>query len=182
VATESKLAVILHADIVGSTAYVRRDEHLAHQTFRDAFRRLSETISSAGGTTHELRGDALVAEFSRASDALKAAIAFQSDNLAANEQQTGDIRPELRIGIALGEVIIADNTVTGSGVVLAQRLEQLASPGGVCISAAIREAAPERLNLAYHDMGEHSLKGFGAGFRRADSGRRRAHQIWECAV
>lgn len=75
-----KLAVLLHAGIVGSTAQVQLDETLAHQRVQDAFRRLSETISSHGGVTREIRGDALVAEFSRASDAVAAAADFQVAN------------------------------------------------------------------------------------------------------
>ena len=157
---ETKLAVILHADVVGSTDLVQRDERLAHERIRDAFRRFSETVSVNGGTPHEIRGDALVAEFERASDAANAALAFQAENQANNEVFAGEILPELRIGIAMGEVIIADGTVTGAGVVLAQRLEQLAAPSGVCISAAVREALPRRLLFDYGDLGEQILKGF----------------------
>ncbi len=160
VVTETKLAVILHADIVGSTELVRWDERLAHERMQAAFRRFSEAISVQGGTTHEIRGDALVVEFERASDAVNAALAFQSENHRRNSALDDPIRPEVRVGIALGEVVIADATVTGVGVVLAQRLEQLAAPGGVCISAAIREALPERLAMDYSDLGEQALKGF----------------------
>ena len=76
-ATHSKLAVILHADVVGSTALVQKDERVAHERIQNSFRRLSETIAAYGGITHELRGDALVAEFSRASDGVSASLAFQ---------------------------------------------------------------------------------------------------------
>ena len=62
-----KLAVILHADVVGSTALVQLNETLAHERIRDAFRRLSEIIDTHNGIAHEIRGDALVAEFARAS-------------------------------------------------------------------------------------------------------------------
>jgi class 3 adenylate cyclase len=155
-----KLAVILHADIVGSTVLVQRDERLAHERMRDVFRRFSETITTYGGKVHEVRGDALLAEFERASDAVSATLAFQSQNRAANENYSDDIRPELRVGIALGEVIIADNTITGAGVVLAQRLEQLSEPNGLCISSAIREALPARLPFQYGPLGEQKIKGF----------------------
>ncbi|MFC1681324.1 hypothetical protein ACFL1S_06020, partial [Pseudomonadota bacterium] len=62
-----KLAVLLHADIVGSTALVQLDETVAHQRIRDAFQRFSRNITQHDGITQEIRGDALVAEFSRAS-------------------------------------------------------------------------------------------------------------------
>jgi class 3 adenylate cyclase len=125
-----KLAVILHADVVGSTALVQKDETLAHERIQDCFHRFSKTIEAYVGIAHELRGDALVAEFERASDALAAALAFQVSNSDFNTRLDDDIRPQMRIGISLGEVVIADNTITGAGVVLAQRLEQLAESGG----------------------------------------------------
>ena len=156
----TKLAVILHADVVVSTMLVQRDERLAHARIQDTFRSLSETIAAYGGTTHELRGDALVAEFGRASDAVSAALTFQGSNKENNKGVGDDICPEVRIGISLGEVVIADQTLTGAGVVLAQRLEQLAEPSGLCISAAIREALPVRLPFRYGALGEQKIKGF----------------------
>lgn len=155
-----KLAVILHADIVGSTALVQKNESLAHGRMQDVFRRFSATIESYGGIAHEIRGDALVAEFARASDAVSAALAFQFANENHNKGVTDDIRPEIRIGISLGEVVIADGTITGAGVVLAQRLEQLAGPGGVNIQGAAYETVPQRLPLKYESLGEQEVKGF----------------------
>jgi adenylate cyclase len=155
-----KLAVILHADVVGSTRLVQKNESLAHARIQDAFRRFSSTIEAYNGVTHELRGDALVAEFARASDAVAAGLAFQIENTESNARLEDDLQPQLRIGVSLGEVVIADNTVTGAGVVLAQRVEQLAEPGGVCITGAIHEAVPQYLPLDYSDLGKREAKGF----------------------
>ena len=155
-----KLAVLLHADIVGSTALVQLDETLAHRRIQDAFQRLSETISSHGGITREIRGDALVAEFSRASDAVAAAADFQIANTLHNQQISGEVRAAVRMGIAMGEVVIADGTVTGAGIVLAQRLEQLAGSGGVCIQDAAYQTVPKRLPFTYTNLGDRALKGF----------------------
>jgi adenylate cyclase len=155
-----KLAVILHADVVGSTALVQQDEATAHERIQAAFRRLSMTSENYGGTAHEIRGDALVAEFARASDAVCAALAFQAENTDHNRNLGDDIRPEVRVGISLGEVVVADNTVTGAGVVLAQRLEQLAAPGGVVVQGSVSETVPSRLPFDFHNLGEQTLKGF----------------------
>ena len=108
-----KLAVLVHADVIGSTALVQKNETLAHERVQDTFRRFSATINKLGGIAHEIRGDALVAEFARASDAVCASLSFQADNTSHNEQLSDDIRPVLRIGIAMGEVVIANSTVTG---------------------------------------------------------------------
>ena len=155
-----KLAVLLHADVVSSTELVRLDETLAHQRIQDTFRRFSEVIASHGGIVNEIRGDALVAEFSKASDAVAAAVDFQAANTDHIEQLADDIRPAMRVGIAMGEVVIADNTVTGEGVVLAQRLEQLADPNGICLQDAAYQTVPKRLPFEYESLGENQLKGF----------------------
>jgi adenylate cyclase len=158
--SQRRLVVILHADVIGSTALVRRDETVAHERILDTFRRLSKSIESYAGVTRELRGDALVGEFSRASDAVCAAIAFQEENAELNSRIEDEIQPGLRIGIAMGEVIADENTVTGAGVILAQRLEQLAERDGICIQGAAYETIPERLPFQYKAQGEHNLKGF----------------------
>ena len=75
-----KLAVILHADVAGSTQLVQQDEQLAHERIQDDFRRFSDTVGKYHGRVQELRGDALLAEFERASDAVTAALSFQSDH------------------------------------------------------------------------------------------------------
>ena len=155
-----KLAVILHADVVGSTSLVHQDESLAHQRIQDAFRRFSETVEKYHGRVRELRGDALLADFERPSDAVTAALSFQADHAGHIDQLDDDIKPRVRVGIAMGEVIVADSTVTGAGVVLAQRIEQLSQPGGVCITAAIHEGLPKRLPFDLAGRGEQQVKGF----------------------
>ncbi len=155
-----KLAVILHADVVGSTALVQKNEVIAHQRIQDAFHQFSKIIEDYGGIAHEIRGDALVAEFRRASDSVCAALAFQVENSIKNKESTDDIQCEIRIGISVAEVVIADGTITGAGVVLAQRLEQLSEPGGVVVQGTVSETVPVRLPFTFKTIGEHNLKGF----------------------
>ena len=154
------LAVILHADVAGSTALVQQDKELAHERIQDTFRRFSHTIEKYQGHVLELRGDALLAEFQRASDAVTAALSFQVDHAYYLSRLQDDLQPAIRVGIAMGEVVIADSTVTGAGVVQAQRVEQLADAGGVCITAAIHEALSKRMPFDLEDLGEKALKGF----------------------
>ena len=79
-----KLTVILHADVAGSTALVHQDEQLAHERIQGAFHRFGTTITKYHGRVRELRGDALLAEFERASDAVTAALVFQADQIDYN--------------------------------------------------------------------------------------------------
>ncbi len=155
-----KLAVILHADVVGSTKLVQQNETQAHQRIQAAFHQFSDTINSYGGRSREIRGDALVAEFDRASDAVAAALAFQDSNQRYNATLSDSVQPILRIGISMGEVIIADDTITGTGVVLAQRLEQLADSGGVVAQGSVVDTVPTRLPFNFTGLGEQALKGF----------------------
>jgi len=155
-----KLAVILHADVAGSTELVQQDKKLAHERIQDTFQRFSDTIKKYQGHVVELRGDALLAEFEHVSDAVSAALSFQSDHAYQISRLKDDLRPTVRVGIAMGEVITADSTVTGAGVVQAQRIEQLADPGGVCITAAIHDALSKRMPFDLENLGEQVLKGF----------------------
>jgi len=160
-----KLAVILHADIVGSTELVHRDEQLAHARIQETFHRFSDTIKNYNGKVRELRGDALLAEFDRASDAVTAALLFQATFSKYNSQLNDSIQPAMRVGIAMGEVVIADETITGVGVVLAQRLEQLAESGSVVIQGAAYETIPGRFPFEFANLGEHKVKGLGEPVR-----------------
>jgi class 3 adenylate cyclase len=72
-------------------------------------------------------------------------LAFQEENAKYVDGLPDEVRPVVRVGIAMGEVVIADHTVTGEGIVLAQRLEQLAAPRGVCIQGATYDTVAKRL-------------------------------------
>ncbi|MEC4673156.1 MAG: adenylate/guanylate cyclase domain-containing protein, partial [Nitrospirota bacterium] len=156
---QRKLVVILHADVAGSTQLVQKDDQLAHERIQDAFHRFSNNIEKYKGRVLELRGDALLAEFERPSDAVTATFAFQADQAYHNSRIKDDLQPSIRVGIAMGEVIIADDTVTGAGVVLAQRVEQLADPGGLCITSALHESLPKRMPFDLENLGIQELKG-----------------------
>jgi TolB-like protein/class 3 adenylate cyclase/Flp pilus assembly protein TadD len=155
-----KLVVILHADVAGSTKLVQLDKELAHERIQETFHRFSTIINKYQGHVLELRGDALLAEFEQASDAVTAALSFQSDQTNYLAQITDELLPMVRVGISVGEIVIADGTVTGAGVVQAQRIEQLANPGGVCVTAALQEALSNRMPFDLENLGEQGLKGF----------------------
>ena len=153
-------AVILHADIADSNELVRQDKRLAYQRIQDSFGRFSNAIEKYHGQVLEIRGDLLLAEFGHAADAASASLAFQLDQAAYNERLRDDPRPTIRVGIAMGEIIMADNTITGWGVVQAQRVEQLADPGGVYITSAIKQALVDSLPIDFEVLGENTLKNF----------------------
>lgn len=164
--SKPELAAIMHADVVGSTRLIKQDHPLALSLMQSAFERLAATVKQRGGLVCEIRGDAVVARFSRPSDAVFAACSFQAtereefDSQTASPTQTKRMQAQLRIGISLGEVIQTDTALSGAGVVMAQRLEQLAKPTGVVVQGSIAEMLIEDSSLVFSNMGEHPLKGF----------------------
>ena len=153
-----ELAVILHADVAGYSQLMAREEDLTHQLVNLCFDRLEDCVQRFGGLVCEKRGDALLARFEQPSDGLGAAVMYQFDTEAQPSQPDGDIRPELRIGINLGEVIADRGTIWGPGVNLTQRVEQLSEPGGVCVSATVYEAVSKSLPIDYVDLGVRQVK------------------------
>jgi len=67
-------------------------------------------------------------------------------------------RIEFRIGINVGDIVVEDGDIFGDGVNVAARLEGLAQPGGICVSARVQEDAAGKLDLAFEDLGEQALK------------------------
>ena len=75
-----------------------------------------------------------------------------------NAPTPADKRIEYRIGINVGDIVVEDGDIFGDGVNVAARLEGLAEPGGICVSARVQEDAAGKLDFAFEDMGEQALK------------------------
>ena len=75
-----------------------------------------------------------------------------------NTEIAADQRIEFRIGINVGDVVVEDGDIFGDGVNVAARLEGLAEPGGICVSALVQRDAAGKLDLAFEDLGEQTLK------------------------
>lgn len=158
--TKTRLAVILHVDIAGSTQLMRMNTGLAHQRIQQTFDNLGGYARDFSGSIREQRGDALLVEFNRGSDAVVAALLFLENHRQFTGSLNDDIIPEVRIGIAMGEVIVADGTISGAGVVLAQRLEQLGQPGDIILQSAVKETVPDELEINFKELGLQVLQGF----------------------
>jgi adenylate cyclase len=100
----------------------------------------------------------LLVEFSSVVDALRCATEWQHGMNERNAAASGDNRIEFRIGIHQGDIVVEDGDIFGDGVNIAARLEGLAEPGGICVSARVREDVAGRLDLTLDDIGEQSLK------------------------
>ena len=100
----------------------------------------------------------MLAEFASVVDAVQCAVAIQMTLKAENARLLPDRRMEFRLGINLGDVMVAGDQIYGDGVNIAVRLESLAEPGGICISGTVHEHIRTKLALQYEDCGEQQVK------------------------
>jgi adenylate cyclase len=115
-------------------------------------------ISEHGGRIVKTTGDGMLVEFASVVDALRCAAEVQGGLAERNAVSSAKARIEFRVGIHQGDVVVEDGDIFGDGVNVAARLEALAEPGGICVSARVQEDAFGRLDLAFEDMGEQVLK------------------------
>jgi TolB-like protein/Flp pilus assembly protein TadD len=156
---ERRLSAILAADVAGYSRLMGVDEEATHVQLKDHLRTLVEPkIAEHRGRVVKNTGDGMLVEFSSVVDSLRCAVEVQRGMAARNSEVPHDKRIEFRVGINVGDVIIDENDLFGDGVNIAARLETLALPGGICVSARVREDARSKLDLPFEDAGEHQLK------------------------
>src|SRR5947207_8040055 len=115
-------------------------------------------IAEHRGRVVKTTGDGLLAEFASVVDAVRYAVEVQRAMAARNAAVPAERRIEFRIGINLGDIIIDEGDIYGDGVNVAARLEALAEPGEICVSASVREQVGEKLPIGFTDRGEHGVK------------------------
>lgn len=155
---ERRLAVILAADAVGYSHLMEADEERTHRALRACHSAIAGLVAKHSGRIFGAAGDAVMAEFASPVEAIRAAVEIQND-LAERPLDLPEGRQMLfRIGINLGDVIVDGGLLYGDGVNLAARLEALADPGGICISANVHEHVEQKLPLEFGDIGHHTVK------------------------
>ena len=153
------LAAIMIADIAGYSRAMGSDEEGTLARLKSHQHVLLEpTISEHHGRVIKTTGDGMLVEFASVVDALRCAVEIQRAMPARNAETPPEGRIEFRIGINVGDVIGYDGDVYGDTVNVAARLENVAEPGGICVSGRVREDARDKLDLHFEDLGERSLK------------------------
>jgi TolB-like protein/class 3 adenylate cyclase/Tfp pilus assembly protein PilF len=156
---ERRLTAILVADAVGFSRLMHDDEEatLAYLTVL-----LTGTIVPAvtdhGGRIVKTIGDGFLAEFPSAVDAVRAAIQFQRRIHQSAHSDAEDRRLLFRVGINIGDVIVAAHDLFGDGVNIAARLESIAEPGSICISSSAFDHVRGKIAAEFIDLGEQNLK------------------------
>ena len=167
---DRRLAAILAADVVGSCRLIGIDEEGTVAQLRALRRTLFDPkVTDHRGRIVKNTGDGALVEFASVVDAVRCAVEVQRGMAERNTDVPQHKRIEFRIGIHVGDIIIADDDIFGDGVNIAVRLESLAEPGGILVSGNCYDYVRNKVNVGFDDIGAHTLKNIaesGAGLPR----------------
>jgi adenylate cyclase len=154
-----RLAAILAADVVGYSRLMAADEQGTHERLK-ALRKdfIERKIAEHHGRIVKLMGDGALVEFGSVVDAVQCAAAIQKGAVERQADLPEDQRITFRIGINIGDIIIEDDDIYGDGVNVAARLEQLAEPGGICVSRNVYNQVKNKVVFGFESTGEHNVK------------------------
>ena len=155
---ERKLTAILYADVAEYSRLTGEDEDGTHRALSRHLDLITETVERYNGHVVHFAGDAILADFAIASDALSCAVAIQYALEIRNRDLGDNSKVRFRVGVNLGEVIVDRDDIYGDGVNVAARLQSLAEPGGICISGAVYDAIGHRLPIDFEFLGEQQVK------------------------
>ncbi len=154
-----KLAAILSADVVGYSRLMAANEAATVETLKSYRDIIARLVVRRGGRVVNAPGDAVLAEFPSAVEAVQAAVEVQKSLEEHNIELQPDRRMQFRIGVNVGDVIEdADGTIYGDGVNIAARMEALAEGGGICISSIVYDAVEGKLSFGFDFLGEQQVK------------------------
>jgi adenylate cyclase len=155
---ERRLAAIVCADVAGYSRMMGIDEAGTHAAFKAHRSAIYPIILNHGGRVVKHTGDGFLLEFPSIVGAVESAIAMQEMMAERNNHLPADRTMQFRLGVHMGDVLADEDEVFGDGVNIAVRLEAVAAPGGVAVSAKAYQEASKHLNAGFVDAGSHHLK------------------------
>jgi adenylate cyclase len=155
---ERKLAAILSADIAGYSRLMAYDQEATVRTLTAYREQIEALVREHRGRVADFSGDNFLAEFPTAIGAVECAIEIQRVLRARNADIPEERKMQFRIGAHMGDVAVDGDRLYGDGVNIAARLEALAEPGGICISATVHEQVRNKASVAYDDLGDQTVK------------------------
>src|ERR1700726_1470345 len=155
---ERRLAAIVCADVAGYSRMMGTDEAGTHATFKAHRTAIYPIILNHGGRLVKNTGDGFLLEFPSVVGAIESAVAMQALMAERNNHLPADRVMQFRLGVHMGDVISDEDEVFGDGVNIAVRLEAVAVPGGVAVSAKAYHEASKHLSATLVDAGPHRLK------------------------
>ena len=153
-----KIAAIFAADIAGYSRLVAEDEEETLRRLASYRAVTDDFIAKSGGRIFNTAGDAVLAEFPSAVEAVRCAIDIQESLRTRNMAYPPSRQMSFRIGITIGDVVERDGDLLGDGVNIAARLEGVAEVGGICVSRAVHEQVANKLSVQFADIGAQEVK------------------------
>lgn len=157
-ASQRKLTTILAADVVGYSQLMAADEEATMNILRAYLKVTDALVAKHNGRIFNTAGDAFLAEFGSAVEAVRCAISIQEDLAVRNSQLPEEGQMWFRIGVNVGDVMVEKDDLFGDGVNVAARLEGLAEKGGICISGSTFDQVKNKLSIAFDDIGAQKVK------------------------
>ena len=156
---ERRLAAILMADVASYSRLMHANEEATHARVTALLlHTVLPVIAEHGGRVIKNTGDGFLAEFASAVDAVRAAMQFQDSVYRLALDDAVDQRILFRVGINVGDVIVGTDDIFGDGVNIAARLQGVAEPGGICLSASAYDQVYGKIGTEFADLGEQRLK------------------------
>ena len=155
---DRRLAAIVCADVAGYSRMMGIDEAGTHATFKAHRSAMYPIVLNHGGRVVKNTGDGFLLEFPSIVGAVEAAIAIQALMAERNGQLPADRVMQFRLGVHMGDVMADEDDLFGEDVNIAVRLETVAVPGGVAISAKAYSEASKHLSASFVDAGSHRFK------------------------
>jgi class 3 adenylate cyclase len=155
---ERKLATILSADVAEFSRLMGEDEEQTLRVFREHKKVFESLVAMHRGRVFNTAGDAILAEFGSAVEAVRCATDIQAALRTRNDQLPPSRQVRFRIGINLGDVMVQGQDLLGDGVNVAARLQTAAQPGGICLSGSVYDQIRNKLSLSFQSLGEKSYK------------------------
>src|SRR3984957_11701119 len=153
-----KIAAIFAADVAGYSKLVAEDEEETLRRLASYRSVMDDFTAPAGGRIFNTAGDAVLAEFPSAVEAVRCAIDIQESLRTRNMAYPASRQMSFRIGITIGDVVERNGDLLGDGVNIAARLEGIAPVGGICISRTVYEQVANKLSVQFADIGEQQVK------------------------
>jgi class 3 adenylate cyclase len=155
---ERKLATILSADVAEFSRLMGEDEEQTLRVFRGHKQIFESLVAMHRGRVFNTAGDAILAEFGSAVEAVRCATDIQTALRTANDKLPLSRQVRFRMGINLGDVMVQGQDLLGDGVNVASRLQTAAEPGGICISGSVHDQIRNKLSLSFQSLGERTYK------------------------
>jgi class 3 adenylate cyclase len=162
---QRRLATILSADVAGYSRLMGENEEATVQALRGHRAVFDALLKQHHGRVFNTAGDAILAEFPSAVEAVRCATEIQAALQTRNEHLPPGRKMQFRMGINLGDVVVQEGDLLGDGVNVAARIQTVAQPGGICISGSVYDQIQNKLSLQFKSLGEQMFKNIGQPIR-----------------